>query len=135
MTTILDTGPLVATINRRDGAHAWARSTLGSVASPLLSCEAVVSEACHLLGRVAGGRAAVMAFLDRGIIKLPFRLEAEHAAIAKLMARYEDQPMSVADACLVRMSELFPDAVVLTLDSDFLHYRRNGRQVVPVRMP
>lgn len=51
------------------------------------------------------------------------------------MRRYADVPMSLADACLVRMSELSDDASVLTLDSDFRIYRRLGRQAIPLLTP
>ena len=51
------------------------------------------------------------------------------------MAKYHDIPMSLADACLVRMAELLPDPVVLTTDSDFAVYRRFGRRVVPYLSP
>jgi predicted nucleic acid-binding protein len=51
------------------------------------------------------------------------------------MERYSSIPMSLADACLVRMSELEPRATVISLDSDFKIYRRNRRQVIPVLLP
>jgi len=51
------------------------------------------------------------------------------------MARYQSVPMSFADACLVRMSELWPKTPVFTLDSDFRIYRRNKRQSIPLIAP
>jgi hypothetical protein len=51
------------------------------------------------------------------------------------MRRYADAPMSLADACLVRLSERIPDCLVFTLGSDFAHYRRNGRQTIPLLRP
>jgi len=64
-----------------------------------------------------------------------FRLEPESESVAALMRRYADLPMSLADACLVRMSELNRDCRVLTTDSDFKLYRRFGRQVIPLLCP
>ena len=51
------------------------------------------------------------------------------------MQRYSDTLMSLADACLVRLTERFPDCRLFTLDSDFEHYLRNGRQVIPLLHP
>lgn len=51
------------------------------------------------------------------------------------MKKYADTPMSFADACLVRMAELDDDAVVVTLDSDFTVYRKNGDQPIPLVTP
>ena len=56
-------------------------------------------------------------------------------AFEELLRRYRNVPMSLADACLVRLSELYGDCAVLTLDSDFRIYRRHGRQVIPVLAP
>lgn len=132
---ILDTGPLVALIDNKEPTHHWVVSEFARITSPLLTCEPVLTEACHLLARIKGGRAAVLEFVRRGVLTVPLRLADEVLAVSKLMARYADQPMSLADACLVRLSERHPSAIVLTLDSDFRHYRRNGRQVIPLRMP
>jgi predicted nucleic acid-binding protein len=132
---LLDTGPLVAFLNARDQHHAWAVAELGKAAPPLATCEAVLSEACFLLRKVPGGPEKVLALLERGLLVLPFRLDTEVARVAELMLRYAELPMSLADACLVRMLELDLGTEVMTLDGDFRVYRKNRRQVVRVRMP
>jgi predicted nucleic acid-binding protein len=132
---LLDTGPLVALLNRRDAFHAWARRVMGTLPPPLMSCDAVVSEACFLLRRTSGGADAVLELVDRGLLVLDFRLSAEHDAVRRLMRRYASVPMSVADACLVRMAELDASATVLTLDADFRVYRKHGRHMVPTLLP
>lgn len=132
---IVDTGPLVAFLNRRDDFHGWVCETLGTIEAPLVTCEAVISEACFLLRSTKGGADAILDLVARGIVQVPFRLAAELPSIRKLMARYANVPMSLADACLVRMTELDTRAAVLTLDSDFRVYRRNRRNVVPTIMP
>lgn len=132
---ILDTGPLVAFLNGRDRHHRWVTEVLEHVAPPLVTCEAVLSEACFLLQGVRGGSDAVLELVSRGIVKPTFRLNAELAAVRNLAAKYANVPMSLADACLVRMSELEREAVVLTFDRDFRIYRRNRRQLVPTLMP
>ena len=135
--TLIDTGPLVALLNNKEDNHQWVKAQLRDVEPPLLTCEAVLTETAFLLRRTdtdVGGR-TLMALLARQAVRIAFRLDEEHEQVARLMAKYADVPMSLADACLVRMSESHPRARVLTLDSDFRVYRRANRQVVPVAMP
>ena len=132
---LLDTGPLVALINPRDQMHQWVTSEWSTIAKPLLTCEAVVAEACFLLQNVYRGEEGVMILIETGIIKVPFRLSEDATAIKVLQSRYKSVPMSFADACLVRMSELFSESSLLTLDSDFVIYRKNINQVIPVIRP
>jgi uncharacterized protein len=132
---VVDTGPLVAFLNRRDSFHTWARETLGTIEAPLLTCEAVISEACFLMRSTKGGPDAILDLVGRGVVQLPFRLAAELPTVRRLMARYANVPMSLADACLVRMTELDSGTAVLTLDGDFRVYRRHRRKVVPTIMP
>jgi predicted nucleic acid-binding protein len=132
---LLDTGPLVASLNRRDGFHEWAKAQLARIEPPLLTCEAVLAEACFLLRQTAGGNEAILELILRGIVELPFAVDAQTEALIRLMKKYSDVPISLADACLVRMSELYADSAVLTLDTHFKLYRRHGRQTIPVLMP
>lgn len=76
-----------------------------------------------------------MELLRRHVVEAAFRLEDHVEAVARLMRKYASVPMSLADACLVRMAELSPESTILTLDHDFRVYRKSGRQVVPVIMP
>jgi predicted nucleic acid-binding protein len=132
---IVDTGPLVALLNARDGHHAWARDLMNEIEPPLATCEAVLSEACFLVRNLKGGRDAVLELVAREIVVVKFRLGDEVEAVRKLMARYATVPMSLADACLVRMSELEDHATVLTMDGDFEIYRKNKRQVIQTLTP
>lgn len=132
---LLDTGPLVAVINRRDKFHGWVTRQWDNIEPPLLTCEAVISEACFLLRNVYCGQDAVISLVKNGVIKIPFELDKEAVIIGELLKIYQSVPMSLADACLVRMSELYIDSFLLTFDSDFLVYRRNKNQVIPVIMP
>ncbi len=132
---LLDTGPLVAAINRRDKHHAWARLQLAELSPPLLSCEAVLAEACFLLRAAPGGADAVLELVRRGVIEVSFHAGDHVAPIARLMKKYADMPMSFADACLVRMSEIHADSSTFTIDKDFRQYRRHGRQVIPLLVP
>jgi predicted nucleic acid-binding protein len=102
----------------------------------MLTCEAVLSEAAYLLRATPRGGDAVLDLVARGVLDLAFELRKEATRVAALLRRYRSLPMDLADACLVRMSELRPDAVVLTVDSEFRDvYRRNGRQVIPTLLP
>lgn len=96
-----------------------------------MSCEAILSEAFFLLRSTSSGTAALRGMLADGLIEL-VPLASELPRVTALMARYESVPMSFADACLVRLSELLPKSVIATLDTDFRVYRRNGRQVIPL---
>ncbi|MCI2430371.1 PIN domain-containing protein [Candidatus Acetothermia bacterium] len=132
---ILDTGPLVAFLNKRDRYHRWAAEQLAQLEPPLYTCEGVISEACFLLATYASGSETVLELVHRELVKISFRLEDEVMAIKKLLARYEDIGVSLTDACLVRMAELDERGVVLTLDSDFRVYRKHERHVIPTIMP
>ena len=132
---ILDTGPLVAIINGRDKYHKWATLQWAQIESPLLTCEAVLSEACFLLGSFDGGQIAVIELLKRQILHTPFRMIEHINQIAWLLQKYSNVPMSLADACLVRMTEVYAESLVLTIDTDFSIYRRNKRQVIPILSP
>jgi len=105
------------------------------IAAPMLTCEAVVSETCFLLSGIKSGSDRVMQLIQRKILKISFHLEEHIDPVKKLLVKYQSVPMSLADACLVRMSELHSNSSVFTLDSDFNLYRKNGRQVIPSIMP
>lgn len=130
---LVDAGYLVALVSRRDSHHDWAALQAPQNPPPWLACEAVVSEAFHLLGTRGGP--VLMALLRRGSLVVTFDLAADLDPVLKLMQKYAAVPMSLADACLVRMSETLSDPVVLTTDSDFRIYRRHSRQIVPCVTP
>lgn len=135
MKFIVDTGSLLALLNRRDRHHRWAWDQWERMEAPLFTCEPVIAEACFLVQRLDGGTETVLDFVRRGVLDLSFRVADESEVIARLMRRYHDIPMSLADGCLVRMAERHADGVVVTLDSDFKVYRKNGRQSIPTATP
>jgi predicted nucleic acid-binding protein len=132
---LADTGPLVALLNANDQHHTWAREIFGRLPPPLLTCEAVLSEAQFLLHAHGGDPLAVLDWVRRGILKLAFRAENEIDRLTLLQRSYRDLPMDFADACLVRMSELHSRPRVLTTDSHFRIYRKNRRQIIPLLAP
>ena len=94
-----------------------------------------MAEAVYLVESRGGDSTRIFEFLQNGLIQLPFRLEAEIQAVVTLRRRYANVPMSLADACLLRLSEAHVNARVFTLDRDFKIYRRHGRQVIPLIFP
>lgn len=132
---LLDTGPIVAVLDRRDAHHEWACDQFDALDAPFLTCEAVLTEACFLARRIPSGIHAVLGLLERGTIAIEFSMEEERPELAGLVRRYSNVPMSLADACLVRMAELRRDAQILTLDRDFLIYRRHERQTLSAILP
>jgi len=132
---LLDTGPLVAFLHAGDDHHDWAVRQFDEFEAPLLTCEAVIAESCHLLRKIPGAPIRVLQLIERGSIRIDLSLQQEHMALAALLKRYSDLPASVADVCLVRMSEIHEPSIVLTLDSDFHVYRRLGRKTISVVHP
>jgi predicted nucleic acid-binding protein len=115
--------------------HLWVVEQWKRLGSPLLTCEPVLTEAAFLLSREGRDADAVFELLERGVLRIALSVQEEQADLRALMHRYRSRPMSLADACLVRLSELHNSAEILTLDSDFRIYRRHGNKVIPVRMP
>lgn len=130
---LLDTGPLVALLVTKERHHQWATEAL-RVNARIVTCESVLSEAFFLLRPSDRASRALRGMVDDEAFEV-MSLAAEQKSVVKLMERYRSVPMSFADACLVRLSELIPQSVVATLDSDFRVYRRNGRQVIPLLTP
>ena len=132
---LLDTGPLVSFLASGLRHHLWAVEQWKRLRPPLLTCEPVLTETAFLLKREGRNTDALFALLERGVIRIALAVQEEQADLRALMHRYRNRPMSLADACLVRLSEIHTAAVLLTLDSDFRIYRRHGNKVIPVRMP
>lgn len=134
-TVVADTSALTALIYEKDAQHEWAKSQTANLRIPYLTCEAVISETCFLLENVHDGQQTVLSYLSNGILKIDFDLSTEVERVAALMKKYENLPMSFADACLVRLSEQHADSVVFTLDSDFWIYRKHGKDEIELVIP
>jgi predicted nucleic acid-binding protein len=132
---LADTGALVALLDRREKFHTWAVEQSRTMSPPLITCEAVLAELCFLVIDVPKGVPSVRDNLASGAWAVDFSLRTEWERVFALMDTYSDQPMSLADGCLVRMSEQRPDSKVFTLDRHFQVYRRNRRQGIPVIIP
>jgi len=134
---LVDAGPIAALLDRRDTHHDWAKQQLAHLHQPLLTCEGVVSEVFFLLVRVRGGISTFAELLRHKLIRVDSEFSyCEHSTeILDNVERYKNVPMSFADACLVRMTEIKRDSLVFTTDRDFLTYRRNRRERIPLIAP
>jgi predicted nucleic acid-binding protein len=130
---VVDAGFLVALISRGDANHYWATTQPPRFPPPWKTCEAVLAEAFHLLE--PSNATGLATLLRRRMIACTFQLGPEIEDVLRLMDKYADVPMSLADACLVRMTETAADPVLLTTDSDFRIYRRHSRQTIPAILP
>ncbi len=132
---LVDTGPLVAYLCEDEYHHVWAVDQFKAHARPLLTCEAVIVEATFLLRRAKRSHEKLLDLIASGAIAIGFDLEGDAEVVSSLMTQYNNVPMDLADACLVRMTELYPDSTLLTLDSDFQIYRKHRREVISVILP
>jgi predicted nucleic acid-binding protein len=132
---IADAGVLVALLVRSDQHHSWARTQALQLAAPFHTCEAALAEAAHLLRRNGNDETILVDWLRQGLLHIPFAVETEADAVKSLLQTYRSVPMSLADACLVRMAELDDKATIFTTDADFLIYRAHGRQPLRVILP
>lgn len=133
MKRIADTGLIVALLVRNDPYHGWALEAFRQH-SPFHTCDAVLAEAASFFPNPT----ALLRMVCRGdlLIDADFSLAAEAGSVLELTERYADRPMDLADACLVRMSELSARCRIWTVDrADFSIYRRNKRQPIPCEFP
>jgi predicted nucleic acid-binding protein len=130
---LVDSGFVVALLSNRDSHHEWARKQASELPPPWSTCEAVLSESFHLLG--GRGAPSLGALLHRRAVLVDFELSENLESVLKLIEKYSDVPMSLADACLVRMTETIAEPIVMTTDEDFRIYRRHSRHVVPCVTP
>jgi uncharacterized protein len=121
---IVDTGALVAFLDRAEQHHPWVIKQVKELDAPLLVCEPVLAEAMYLLARFPKAQDALFGLLENGALRIA--IEEHVPALLKLHQKYRDWPMSLADACIVRMTEIYEPYAVLTLDSDFTVYRKHG---------
>jgi len=117
---IADAGVIVAYLDKRDNWHEWTLAQMRSLPLPFITCEPVITEACFLVAHLHDGTQKVLRLVAESVLQIDFSLAAEIEAVESLMKKYENVPMSLTDACLVRMSEMKADAKIFTLDGDFI---------------
>jgi predicted nucleic acid-binding protein len=122
---LLDTGAIVALLDRKERYHARCKEAVNSANGPLVTCEAVIAEACYLMRKIPRAVDAILSNVAQGVFLIPFDVADHVGRIRSLLKRYNNLPMDYADACLVCLAEQFETDTILTLDSDFKIYRWN----------
>jgi predicted nucleic acid-binding protein len=125
---LLDTGVIVALLDRSERFHQTAASIVQGLRQPLVTCEAVLAEACYLLRNLTGAPEAVIENVEKGIFQIPLPLHRSAGAVRRILKKYRDMHIDLADACLIALAEELKTAEILTLDSDFKVYRWRTKQ-------
>lgn len=120
---LLDTGVIVALLDRGEKFHQACATAIRELEPPLITCEAVIAESCYLLRNLPGAPEAVVENVAAGIFQIPFQLSRETAGVKQALRKYRDRKIDLADACLIRLADEFESADILTLDKDFEIYR------------
>lgn len=132
---VLDTGPLISFLAEGLEHHLWVCEQWKKLRPPLLTCEPVITEAAFLLKREGRDTDPIFTLIERGILRIGMEIENQLADVRALMRKYRNRPMSLADACLVRLCEMHSNSIVLTFDNDFHIYRQHGNRMIPILMP
>jgi uncharacterized protein len=126
---LLDTGALVSLLDRSQTHHHACRRLFDDWEGAVVSTEAVLTEATHLLAGVHGGTASCVEFFLAGGAVLVPSTTASLRRVRRLLDRYADLPMDFADATLVALAEELGSNVVFTTDrTDFSIYRLRDRK-------
>lgn len=120
---LLDTGVIVALLDRSEKFHEACAVTIREMEAPLITCEAVIAESCYLLRNLAGAPEAILENVVGGIFQVPFQLSREAAGVRQVLRKYRDRKIDLADACLIYLAEEFKTGDIMTLDKDFAVYR------------
>lgn len=133
---LLDSSVIAAFFDRRERYHGKCAEIVAGLRRPLVTCEAVISESCYLLAATPGAPEYVLRNVAEGVFRIPFQMEPAAAQVLSILQKYRDTPASFADACLIQMAEVLDTGDILTLDSDFKHYRwrrnRSFRLLIPL---
>lgn len=120
---LLDTGVIVALLDRSERHHAPCVATVEALEGALVTCEAVIAESCYLLRKLPAAAEIVLENIERNVFYIPLQLSQSAAAVRSIMRKYRDLPADFADACLIHMADQLNTGEILTLDRHFLSYR------------
>jgi uncharacterized protein len=132
---LLDTGVIVAFLDRSERMHKICAEALETLASPLVTCEAVITEACHLLRKVPGAPEAVVENVVAGIFQIPFQLSRTASPVQHVLRKYRDREIDLAGACLIHLAAELRTGQILTLDRDFEIFRWGGNKRFEILTP
>ncbi|MDR3747369.1 MAG: PIN domain-containing protein [Acidobacteriota bacterium] len=120
---LLDTGVIVALLDRSEHYHSRCVAAVAGLGRPLVTCEAVIAESCYLLRGLSGAPETVLENVAHGIFLIPFQLLRSAPAVRSILRKYRDLPADLANACLIHLADELNTGEILTLDSDFGFYR------------
>lgn len=132
---IIDTSAIIAYLNRKEKYHNWVIDYFKEFIPPLITCESVITECSFLLRKVEKGNYQLFELIKERILQIKFNLQEEFESINFLLQKYSDVPISLADACLIRMSEINKSSKIITLDSDFKIYRKSRDEIIELIIP
>jgi len=132
---LLDTGVIVALLDRNERYHAACSATMRGLERPLVTCEAVIAEGCYLLRGLSGAAETILENVARGVFQVPFQLSRSAAAVRSTLRKYHDLSADFADACLIQLAEELDTGDILTLDSDFRSYRWRRNRAFNLLVP
>ena len=133
---LVDAGFLISLYDKRERHHSQCVEVYQALDCPLVTCEPVIAEALHILGSEMNA-ARILASVEAGALEIPFRLNPVADQVRQIMHKYRDIPADFADACLIQMADELDTGDILTLDSDFKHYRwrrnKSFRLLIPLK--
>jgi len=132
---LLDTGVIVALLDRSERHHKYCEAALDAVAGPLVTCEAVIAESCYVLRFLPGAPEAILENVLAGTFQIPFQLSQCASQIQRVLRKYQDRQVDFADACLIHLANEFHSGEILTLDRDFEIYRWSGNKPFHLLIP
>lgn len=120
---LLDTGVIVASLDRSEKCHREVVAAVTALHAPLITCEAVIAESCYLLRGLPGAAETVVENVAAGVFQVPFQLSSAAKEVLRILGKYRDSHIDFANACLVHLANQFRTGEILTLDRDFEVYR------------
>ena len=126
---LLDTGVIVALLDRSERRHDDCVRTLEEIDAPLATCEPVIAEACYLTRRLPGAPEAILQNVASGAFQIPIPLSGCADSLQRLLRKYRDHEVDLADAFLIHLASELGTGEVLTLDRDFAFYRWGGNRL------
>ncbi len=101
---LLDTGVIVSLLDSSEHHHLACIEAIESCAAPLVTCEAVIGESCCLLRKQRGAAERILENVANGAFQIPFQLASGARQIQRILRRYHDREVDLADACLIHMA-------------------------------
>ncbi len=120
---LLDSSVIVALLDRSERFHRACADAVQSIEGPLITCEAVITESCHLLRNLPGAREAILRNVSVGNFQVPFQISHQATVVEAILRKYRDRKIDFADACLVALAGEYETGQILTLDREFETYR------------